>query len=123
MTTTKTRTITLSNRAPVSIHEDKWPEIAIGDCRPGAMRNGTPVPHYETDRYTIRVRQHADGRAIVYGVVDASTPWNGTKDWKGGELLTAGDDIPAAIRRVCAAGQMPSGVADECTAALPAEEI
>lgn len=118
-----TRTITLTDRNPVKIKEDEWPQIASGDDRPGSFVNGTPRPDYETDRFTIRVRQHADGRVLVYGVVDAATAWTHIEDWRGGELLCGGDDIAAAIRRVGADGGMPPGVIRECIADLPAEEI
>lgn len=117
----KTRTITLTDRGPVKIREDQWPEIASASERPGSFVNGTPKPDYETDCYTLRVRQHADGRAIVYGVVDASTAWTGTEGWRGGELLEAGADIAAAISRVGAG--MPPSVVRECVADLPAVEL
>ncbi len=119
--TPKTRTITLTGRAPVTIREDEWPVIASAKYTPGAMRNGTPVPDYETDTHTLRVRQHADGRAIVYGVTAASTAWTGTEDWRGGELLPAGEDIAAAIARV--GERMLDRVARECIADLPAEAL
>ena len=121
--TTKSRTITLTDRAPVRIVEDEWPQIAIGDYRPGAVHNGTPVPDYETDRYTIRVRRHADGRAIVYGVVDAATAWTHTADWSGGEVVDADADIAAAVRRVGRDGEMPDRVVRECIADLPAIDL
>ena len=57
----KQRTITLTGRPPVKVNEEEWPQIAYCDERPGSFVNGTPVPDYETDRHTIRVRQHADG--------------------------------------------------------------
>ena len=127
MTTTETkeikhRTITLTDRAPVRIREDQWPLIASATDRPGSVVNGTPVPDYQTDSYAIRVRQHTDGRVIVYAVVDASTSWTGTSGCKGGELLDAGADIVAAIRRVgerCGCER----VVDECIADLPAVEL
>ena len=146
-TTTKTRTITLTDRPPVRITEADWPIIASGDERPGHTHNGTPVPDYETDRYTIRVRQHADGRALVYGVIDAATAWTGTEDWRGGELLShpysSGADntqpdspvvrtqgrrvstheIAGAIRRVGESGGIIESVIRECIAGLPAETI
>lgn len=127
MTTTttesKSRTITLTDRNPVKIREDEWPQIASGDERPGSFANGTPKPDYETDRYTIRVRQHADGRVLVYGVVDAATAWTRTEDWRGGELLAKGGDIAAAIKRVGKDGEMPESVIRACVADLPAEEL
>ena len=122
-TTAKTRTITLTDRRPVTIDEAEWPIVAVGDERPGSSHNGTPVPNYETDRYTIRVRQHADGRAIVYVVVDAATAWTGTADYRGGVLLTAGSDIAAAILSVGEAAGCPASVIRECIADLPAERL
>jgi hypothetical protein len=127
----KTRTITLTGRPPVKIREDQWPEIASAKERPGSMRNGTPVPNYETDEYSIRVRQHEDGRTLVYGVVNAATVWTGTEHWRGGELLSptipgdamSGDAIATAIRRIGEAGGMPDSVIRKCIADLPADEI
>jgi hypothetical protein len=117
----KTRTITLTDRPPVKIVEDDWPVVAIGSVRPGSFVNGTPRPNYETDGYSLRVRQHDDGRTIVYGVVDAATVWTGTESWRGGELLAKGEDVAAAINRVGA--DMPACVRRECIADLPAEEL
>lgn len=122
-TTTKSRKITLTDRPPVSIREDQWRVIADEVKRPGDFINGTPVPDDETDEYSIRVRQHEDGRAIVYGIVDAATQWTGTDDWSGGELLVAGADIAAAIRRVGVAGEMPDSVVRNCIARLPAQAL
>lgn len=121
MTEPKSRIITLTDRAPVRITEVIWPLVATGDYRPGSAHNGTPVPNDQTDRYTLRVRAHADGRAIVYGVVDAATAWTGNDDWSGGEIVDPGDDIVAAIRRV--GSKFPDRVIRECIADLPAEDI
>lgn len=128
MTTTtttapKTRTITLTDRAPVTIREDEWPLIASAKYRPGSVRNGTPVPDYETDEYSIRVRQHADGRVLVYGVVDASTAWTGTEDRRGGILCPSYGCVIDAIRQVGVECNMPDRVIRECIADLPAEDI
>jgi len=123
----KTRTITLTDRPPVKITEDAWPIIACAILRPGSA--GTPKPDYETDEWSLRVRQHADGRAIVYGVVDAATAWTGTASWRGGELVDAfapGTNmlaIAAAIRRVGTKGEMPESLIDDCIADLPPEEL
>ncbi|MHB8388057.1 MAG: hypothetical protein ACYDBH_00585 [Acidobacteriaceae bacterium] len=75
------------------------------------------------DIYRLRVRQHADGRAIIYAVLDAATPWTGSESRRGGELLGAGNDIPAAIRRVGDDCSIPDSIIRECVADLPAEEI
>lgn len=119
----KQRTITLTGRAPVKIYEDEWPLVASAAIRPGAMDHGTPVPNYQTDAFTLRVRRHADGRTLVYGVTDAATAWTGTEDRRGGKLLAAGEDIAAAIRVVAEDCNMPEPVIRSCIADLPAEEI
>jgi len=123
----KTRTITLTDRTPVRIAEDAWPLVAeatdnsfagndYGRLRQALARN-------EVDTYSLRVRQHADGRTLVYGVLCGATVWTGTTDHRGGELLPDGSDIPAAIRRVGEECGLPDHVIRECIADLPAEEI
>lgn len=123
----KTRTITLTGRPPVKIKENEWPVIATAsDDSYGYV---DPQGHQqallqgELDKYLLRVRQHADGRTIVYGVLDAATVWTRTKDWRGGELLVADSNIAAAIRRVGENGGIPDEVIRDCVADLPAEEI
>jgi hypothetical protein len=125
----KTRTITLTGRAPVKIVEVDWPLIAeaAGDSYCGDMSRYRQAKDCgELDTYSIKVRQHADGRAIVYGVLDAAIaawgqPARG-EDWRGGELLPAGADIAAAIHRV-AGDRIPEPVIRACIADLPAEEL
>jgi hypothetical protein len=141
MTTTeqKSLTITLTDRPPVRITKTDWPIIATargdsygsGDlaCHDQAVARG------ECDQYRLTVRQHAAGRAIVYGVLDAATAWTGSEDYRGGELLPSvaggrreGDmahrsDIAAAIRRVGESCHLPDSITRECIADLPAVEI
>lgn len=128
-TPAKLRTITLTDRPPVRIREDAWPVVAkaLADV---SMRNGTPLPSYECAEWRLTVRQHSDGRAIIYGVADAPSPgWNthGCTDWRGGELLDAGADLVAAIRRVGAQlvehGGAPGALPQECIADLPAVDL
>lgn len=124
-TTAKKLTVKLSDHAPVTIVQDDWPVIATAEDRPGSTRNGTPVPNYETDHYLIRVREHADGRRLVYGWVDAATSWTGTRDAHAGYLLPAGTDAAEtvrAIRRIAGALSYAE-LADEAIADLPAQEI
>jgi hypothetical protein len=131
----KTRTITLTNRRPVTITEDDWPMIAeaSGDSYKGndGGRHRQASAQGELDTYTLRVRQHADSRVLVYGKFDAASAWTGSEDWAGGELLderTTGEappqpDIAAAIRRVGENGHIPDRVIRDCIADLPAVEI
>lgn len=143
----KTRTITLTGRPPVKIREDQWPEIASAnddtDESPGRTKRSE-----EVDEYSIRVRQHADGRVLVYAVLDAAiAAWRqpaGGKSRRGGELLDAesvrarrlaqagpsgepvqiiSTEIVAAIRRVGEDCQIPDSVIRACIADLPAEEL
>lgn len=128
MTTTKPkrRTITLTDRNPVTILESDWPIIASANERPGSFVNGTPTPDYETDEHRLTVRQHADGRAIVYGVLNAATVWTGTEDRRGGELLPTYTDprlLIDAIRSVGADCGLLDSVIRACIADLPAEEL
>jgi len=122
-TETKTRTITLTGRAPVKIREDQWPTIAEasgdsdgrGDCagHQQALNRGG------RDRYTLKVRQHADGRTLVYGILDAA----GGEDYRGGELLGQDADVAVAIRRVGEYCHLPDSIIRECIADLPAIEL
>lgn len=132
MTTTerKQRTITLTGRNPVRIYDDEWPVVAEGK---GDSYGGNDYSRYqqalargECDEYAIRVREHADGRAIVYAVFDAAEAWTHNESRRGGELLPAEStlaDYAAAIRRVGEDCNIPDSVIRECTADLPAEEL
>jgi hypothetical protein len=135
-TTTKNKlTITLSDRPPVRIDPEQWPVVASADERPGSFVNGTPKPDYETDHYAIKVREHADGRRIVYGSCDAATAWTGSRDAKAGYLLAPpqplghrdgtsdrDDETIRAIRRVAGAiGNSELG--EECVHDLPPTDL
>jgi len=132
---TKHRTITLTDRRPVQIDEQEWPVIARADG--SSFGDGDPSRYEqarhrgEIDEYIMIVRQHADGRALVYAVVSAAiSAWSqpaGGVDYRGGELLEPGEDLVEAIRRVGQAAAtesvMPTHMIRECIADLPAETI
>ncbi len=126
-TTRKQRTITLTNRRPVKIYEDEWPTVAQangdGFRGPDYSRYDQALQQGEIDEYSVRVRQHADGRAIVYGTY--SEGWFSTHKGRGaaGELLGAGDDLPSAIARVGETLGVPEQTIADCIADLPAETI
>jgi hypothetical protein len=139
---TKQRTITLTDRAPVKIREDQWPVIATGSADDDDSSQPGNEPNREWGR-TIRVRQHADGRAIVYGIYNYDTRFQGANGAvaKRGELLPAAThkQIIAAIRSVgadLATAEEEAGIdpdqkdavrwreaVQECIADLPAEEL
>ena len=80
--------ITLTNHPPVKIKEDNWPVIASADD------DGYDGQVYEQSNRMwergITVRQHADGRTLVYGVYDFETHFQKEKSVRvcGGKLIT-----------------------------------
>jgi len=126
-TSKKIRTITLTDRRPVKIIEDEWPVLAraTGDSYQGDdyARRQQAQAIGELDDYYLYVRQHAEGRTIVYGILDAANAWTCSESRRGGQLLDAGADIAAAIREVGEDCGLPDSVIRECIADLPAEEI
>lgn len=123
----KQRTITLTGRPPVKIDEEQWPIIAVAkdDSYSGNDygRHQQASARGELDEYSIRVRQHDDGRAIVYAVFDAASAWTGNSSRSGGELCDKGADLAAAIQRVGEDSNIPDKVIRDCIADLPAEEL
>jgi len=108
-------TITLTGRRPVRIDKGDWPVIASVTWYDGE------VPSEAFRHWRLTVRQHADGRSIVYGVY--STAFRGERDRRGGELLPPGADIPAAVHRVAEHLGFDPRLAEEVIADLPAEEV
>jgi hypothetical protein len=125
------RTITLTARPPVRIEEGEWPVIArgSGDSYAGGDfgKHRQALAQGEVDTYSLRVRMHADGRHLVYGVlVSANAAWRapaGGECRRGGELLDKEEDVVSAILRVGEDLHIPDGVVRECIADLPAEEL
>jgi hypothetical protein len=130
MTTTHneptTRTITLTNRAPVEIVDDHWLVIAEARAHDGM------IAVQANRRWWMKVRQHVDGRVIVYGAY--LTQWQGEIDRRDGEVFGAPttrwangvrlhEDTAAAIRRVAASLNAPDTLVRELIANLPAEPL
>jgi hypothetical protein len=118
-TTAKTRTITLTGRAPVRVREDLWPVIA------SARRHDGQVECQANHRWHLTVRRHADGRTIVYGSEAGGEGgvMRGYEPAFAGELLEAGADIASTILRVAGDARCSRAMADECIADLPAEDL
>lgn len=138
-------TITLTGRPPVKIKKDDWPVIASAKHKD--YDNQYEFQANRKADWKLTVRQHADGRTVVYGVWTYDTNWQNEDcgDVRGGELITVtggadtervGDTEPivAAIQRVgedlesrMPEGRWSSGVfpklIHECIADLPAVEL
>ena len=107
------RTISLTDSVPVRIRTADWPVIASAD-----WHDGREVRCQADRTASIHVRQHADGRAVVYGV--ARSQRSGERDIRAGELVTGVRGIITAIHHVAERiGHGPS-MAYDCIQELPA---
>lgn len=138
-------TVTLTGRAPVKITKEDWPVIAQA-----ADKEFDNQHEFQANRkasWKLIVRQHRDGRTIVYGIYDYDSHYQDESgsNIRGGELLTVtganedrigdAEQIIAAIQRVGAEleDRIPDGpswgkgyfprLIHECIADLPAVEI
>ncbi len=139
MSDSKTRTITLTDRPPVRINEANWPLIA--SAKDYEHDGQVECQANRRSSWFVGVRQHEDGRAIVYATYSYSTNWQKARDYaaKHGVLLSPTDGgaddahIISAIKEVTErmaacecndedAARWPT-LADECIADMPAEEL
>lgn len=136
------RTITLTGRPPIKIDEDNWPTIA--SAADSEHDGQVECQANRKSSWWIKVRQHEDGRAIVYAGYTYTSNWQGARCYeaKRGVLLAIGEgegarpsdqQICDAIREVCediAGAEHHDGdearwptLAAECIADMPAEEL
>jgi hypothetical protein len=121
MSAAKTRTITLTDRPPVTIREDDWPVIASARWWDGEYECQANL----TVSVRVREREH-DGRRIVYGVWDSQRRHE--RSQRAGRVVDGVDGQPdsartiAAIHDVCTRIGRPDLAAD-CVADLPAEDL
>lgn len=120
-------TITLTDRAPVRIKGAQWPVIATasGDSFEGNdyARHQQALNQNECDTYLLEVRQHEDGRTLVYGEFKAATAWTRNHSRRGGELLPHESDLVSAIRRVGEDCILPDRITRDCIADLPPVDL
>lgn len=123
------RTITLTNRPPVKIKEENWPVIASAKDEDWDTQYESQAN--QTWKWSIAVRRHKDGRAIIYATYTHTSQWAGSNDTydRQGEYL-AYKDVPlehicTAITSVCARmqGERWDSIKDQCIAGLPAEDL
>jgi len=114
-----TRTITLTGRPPIRITEESWPIIA-------SAKDWDNTYECQANRtWRLTVRQHADGRAIIYGA--HATQWVGESGRRGGVYCDSPDtttqDIVDAIQMVGESLDFSDQLIAECLADMPAEEV
>jgi hypothetical protein len=109
------KTYDLFGRRPVTIDPEHWPVAAK------ASWGESPIRGQSNRTEVLLARQHADGRAIVWG--RDSSAWQGEEDRSGGELLEPGADLAQAIQRVGTRLGLRESVISACIADLPAEEL
>jgi hypothetical protein len=112
-------TIALSDSPPVRIAREAWPVIASVHWHDGKVEAQANRTQY------IKVRQHDDGRAIVYAA-DERGPGGmpaGFRDRYAGFIVPAGPDSMGAIirtiRRVAGAIDLSPDLANDCIQDLP----
>lgn len=132
-TTAKKIEITLSEKRPVKIVADEWPVIARADDHDGQVQCQANTEWY------IKVREHADGRRIVYcgKVAGNGGQYASFRPTRGGFIVDSSDktrgpyaqgcepDDEATIRAIrrCAGIIDRDDLGDVCIGDLPAEEI
>lgn len=111
-------TIPLSGRRPVTINKEEWPVIAKASWDDATQPGNTPFRGEH-----LIVRQHADGKTIVYGKTWSQYPGEDTK--KGGFLLDSGEwqRIYFAIREVGEELGLHASTVEWCFEDLPSENV
>ena len=113
-------TITLSDVPHVRLVEADWPIVANAEWFDGEHECQANYIRF------VRVRQHADGRRVVYGTYSAGPGGapSGFRGIRAGYLLSDShsEDTIRAIRRVAAQVEDVL-LGAECIGDLPAEEI
>lgn len=111
----KKLTIRLSNRAPVKITESEWEIIGTANDFEGEHE-------FQSNRkWRLKVRQHADGRVLVYG--HKSSNYQNEGDIHAGYLLVNDKQLVESIRQVADEIGSEPQLARECVGSLPATEI
>ena len=95
-------TITLTGIPPVQITKADWPVLASAEHR--EWDNTYEFQANRKSSWKLIVRQHEDGRTIVYGIYTYVTQWEkeNSHDVRGGEMLAvppAGSGDPAGLPR------------------------
>lgn len=118
---TKKLKITMSERLPVTIDPELWPVIAR------AYRHDGSVESQANNEYDIVVREHGDGRRIVYGSHEAGDGGQ-CPDFRATRVGFLIDRDPTAAETIRAIRRCGGAIGDDrlaadCIGDLPSEEI
>ena len=122
--------IVLSGGTPVQLSRTEWPLIAEAKtpliyapfCCQGEWEGCTQPYGYER----LAVRQRHDGKAVVYGGLLYEDEWAAQFNMfnpRRGELVPAGKDLAAAIKRVGATLGLRDETIRACVNGLPAQDL
>lgn len=107
--------IVLTDAQPVDVTAAEWPVVA-------EARSWDNTYEFQANRiWTLKVRQHADGRCIVYGVYETS--YRDDRWARAGEIVDSIEEAIGATHRVGDHLDFPDYLADECIGDLPAVEL
>lgn len=124
------RTITLTGRPPVTVDEATWPLIA--SAKDHVYDGQYDFQSFRHSRWFIGVRQHSDGRAIVYATYSYEYAGRDGLEAKAGRLCES-DEVVSTIGEVADSitefdhnedeARQWFRLAAECIADLPAEDL
>jgi len=114
------RVITLFDRPPVRIDEDRWPVIAQAyDC------DDHDTPAESTREWTLKIRRRG-GQYLVYGVARSVRPGEPALR-RGGYLVDSLEDVGllvvSLVERLGLSGWFPAHLGDALLADLPSEVL
>ena len=110
-----TLTITLTETRPVQIVKDDWPIVA-------RAKDWDNEHEFQANRtWRLTVRQHEDGRCIVYGV--HTTQFQNESDRRGGVIVDSLDEAANAISEVGEHLGFSQELIEACVADLPAVRL
>ena len=130
------RTITLTGKPPVRLEDDNWPLLASASDK--AFEGEYEFQSFRKANWFVGVRQHDDGRTIVYAIYNYETAYCGERNYsaKRGVLIAEkpdDDEICVTIANICediATCEHRDGdesrwdtLRDECIANLPAVDL
>lgn len=107
------RKITLTDERPVLVTDEEWPVVA------SASHDKDGSGNQANRRQYMRVRQHADGRCLVYGWSESS--WQGEHGRQAGFRATP-DDCPRQLRMVAGLVGIEEWLVMQCISDLPAQD-